>query len=452
MALHNKRTAVYATAVTGSLLLSACGGAGGGGSSDGDDKSIDVIMVGNPQMEDIKQLTADNFTKDTGITVNFTILPENEVRTKIEQDVNNGTGAYDVVTVGAYEVQNFQKQDLILEQQSYIDEDADFDAADLLPPIVEALQVDGTAYATPFYGESSMLMYRKDLADAAGVTISERPTWDEVAAAAAKMDDDQAGVAGICLRGLPGWGEMFAPLTTVVNTFGGTWFNEDWSAGVDSPEFTEAVEFYINLIKEHGEADPASAGFSECQTAFLNGNAAMWYDATSGAGPLEAEGSKVAGKVAYAYAPTKEAEGKPSGWLWTWSWAIPKTSKSADDAWEFISWASSKEYEQLVGEELGWSSVPDGKRLSTYEEPKYQEATTAFWEIALGSIQEAEPTDPGAQPRPAVGVQYVAIPEFAALADGVAQDLATAFSGGSIEEALAKGQEEATKIGELYAE
>ena len=53
---------------------------------------------------------------------------------------------------------------------------------------------------------------------------------------------------------MPGWGQIFAPLTTVVNTFGGTWFNEDWTPGVNAPEFKEAVNFYVNLVKEHGEA------------------------------------------------------------------------------------------------------------------------------------------------------------------------------------------------------
>ena len=69
------------------LVLSACAGAGGGtsdaGGKAGAAQSINVLMVGNPQMEDIAKLTKDSFTKDTGITVNFTVLPENELRDKV---------------------------------------------------------------------------------------------------------------------------------------------------------------------------------------------------------------------------------------------------------------------------------------------------------------------------------------------------------------------------------
>ena len=65
---------------------------------------------------------------------------------------------------------------------------------------------------------------------------------------------------GICLRGLPGWGELFAPLTTVVNTFGGTWFTEDWQAQVNAPEFKEATNFYVDLVRAHGEPGAPQAG------------------------------------------------------------------------------------------------------------------------------------------------------------------------------------------------
>jgi sorbitol/mannitol transport system substrate-binding protein len=202
--------------------------------------------------------------------------------------------------------------------------------------------------AVPFYGESSFLMYRKDVFQQKGITMPERPTWAQVADAAAKVDGAQPGMKGICLRGLPGWGEMFAPLTTVVNTFGGTWFTKDWQAQVNSPEFTKAVDFYVNLIKQHGEAGAAQAGFTECLNAMSQSKVAMWYDATSAAGTLEdPSASNVAGKIGYAYAPVDKTES--SGWLWTWAWTMPKTTKKADSAAKFALWASSKEYEELVG-------------------------------------------------------------------------------------------------------
>lgn len=85
------------------LSASACSGAGGGTAA-GDQNSINVLMVNNPQMEDLQRLTADNFTKDTGIKVNYTVLPENDVRAKISQEFSSQAGQYDVASLSNYEI------------------------------------------------------------------------------------------------------------------------------------------------------------------------------------------------------------------------------------------------------------------------------------------------------------------------------------------------------------
>jgi sorbitol/mannitol transport system substrate-binding protein len=408
-------------------------------------------MVGNPQMEDIQKLTADNFTKQTNIKVNFTILPENELRDKVTQDIATGAGQYDVVTVGAYEVPIWAKNGWLHEVSSYAQADANFDQADLLPPMTKLLSGDdGKLYAMPFYGESSFLMYRMDVFDAKGLTMPERPTWDQVAQLAAQVDNAQPGMRGICLRGQPGWGELFAPLTSVVNTFGGTWFTKDWQAQVNAPEFEQATKFYVDLVKAHGEAGAAQAGFTECLNAMSQGQVAMWYDATSAAGSLEDPSvSAAAGKIGYAYAPVEKT--KSSGWLWAWAWGMPQDSKNADNAAKFMLWASSKDYENLVGQQLGWARLPSGKRASTYTNPDYQKAAAAFGDLTLKSIQGADPANPGVQPRPTVGVQYVAIPEFTDVATKISQDISAAIAGdGDVGPALENGQKLAQTAGDKY--
>jgi sorbitol/mannitol transport system substrate-binding protein len=435
------------------LLTTACAGAGGGGGSGGGSGgggSINVLMVGNPQMVDIQKLTADGFTKSSGITVNFTILPENELRDKVTQDVATQGGQYDVVTVGAYEVPIWSKNGWLHEVSSYMQKDSAYDEADLLKPMVQSLSGDdGKLYAAPFYGESSFLMYRKDIFEKNGLKMPERPTWDQVADFAKKLDGKD-GMAGICLRGLPGWGELFAPLTTLVNTFGGTWFTKDWTAEVNAAPFKEATNFYVNLVKQYGEDGAPQAGFTECLNAMGQEKAAMWYDATSAAGTLEdPAASKVAGKVGYAYAPIKVT--KTSGWLWAWAFAMPKTTKKAEDAWKFISWATSKDYEKLVGQKLGWARVPAGKRASTYEIPEYKQAAAAFGEITLKSIQEVDPTNPGVQPRPTVGIQFVAIPEFTDLGTKISQEISAAMAGKTTaDKALDDGQKLAAAVAAKY--
>jgi sorbitol/mannitol transport system substrate-binding protein len=443
-------TLVAVTTVT--LALGACSGAGGGSSSGGSSQSINVLMVANPQMTDIQKLTADNFTKQTGITVNYTVLPENELRDKVTQDVATQGGQYDVATVGMYEVPIWAKNGWLHELSSYAKADASFDYADLLKPVVSGLSgEDGNLYGLPFYGESSFLMYRKDLFAAKGLTMPERPTWQQVADLAAKLDGAQPGMKGICLRGLPGWGEIMAPMTTVVNTFGGTWFEKDWTPKVNAPEFTAAVKFYVDLVKAHGEPGAAQAGFTECLNAMSQNKVAMWYDATSAAGSLEDPSvSKVVGNVGYAYAPVVKTTS--SGWLWAWAWAMPKTSKKADAAAKFMLWASSKDYEKLVGQKLGWSRVPSGKRASTYIIPEYKQAAGAFGDITLKAIEEADPTNPGVQARPTVGVQFVDIPEFADLGTKVAQQVSACITGGTtVDKALAAGQALAQDVAKKYA-
>jgi sorbitol/mannitol transport system substrate-binding protein len=424
--------------------------AGAGGSSSGG-KSINVLMVGNPQMEDIAKLTKSTFTKDTGIKVNFTVLPENELRDKVTQDIATQAGQYDVATIGAYEVPIWTKNGWLHELGSYADKDASFDKADLLKPMVQSLSgSDGKLYAMPFYGESSMLMYNKDVMKAKGITVPEHPTWQQIADIAAKVDGAEPGMKGICLRGLAGWGELGAPLTSVVNTFGGTWFTKDWKAQVNSPAFKKATNFYVDLVKKHGEAGAPQAGFTECLNALSQKKVAMWYDASSAAGSLEdPSSSKIAGHVGYAYAPTVET--KSSGWLWAWAWAMPKTTKNADDASKFMLWASSKKYEKLVGEKLGWSRVPAGKRASTYDIPQYQKAASSFGDITLKSIEGADPANPGVQPRPTVGIQYVAIPEFQDLGTKVTQEISAAIAGKtSVDKALNDGQKLAEDVAKNY--
>ncbi|MGW2961982.1 ABC transporter substrate-binding protein [Streptomyces sp. NPDC001220] len=443
-----------AMAAAGTLLaplLSGCWVGAGGSGSGGD--SINVLMVNNPQMTELQKL-APRFTKETGIKVNFTVLPENDVRDKISQDFANQAGQYDVATLSNYEIPIYARNGWLHEMDSYVAKDPGFDQQDILQPMRESLTADdGKLYGEPFYGESSFLMYRKDVFAAKGLTMPAHPTWQQVADLAAKADGAQSGMRGICLRGLPGWGELMAPLTTVVNTYGGTWFDKDWKARLTGPGFEKATKFYVDLVRRHGESGAPQSGFAECLNNMTQGKTAMWYDATSAAGLLEANGSPVKGKLGYVPAPVEQT--KSAGWLYTWAWGIQKASRNPDKAWKFVSWASSKEYEELVGQSGGqtggWSNVPAGKRASTYTNPDYVKSAAAFQEMTKEAIESARPNDPGVQPRPAPGIQFVDIPEFTDLGTKVSQEISSAIAGRqSVDSALKKSQQLAEKISKEY--
>ncbi|WP_374205549.1 ABC transporter substrate-binding protein [Streptomyces sioyaensis] len=443
---------VRQTAVTLAVVLAAGGcyrGAGDVGNSG--KNTLNVLMVNNPQMVDLQRLTAEHFTKETGIKVNFTVLPEDDLRDKMSQDFSSQAGQYDVASLSNYETPIYARNGWLTDLGARAAKDRAFDQGDILSPVRKSLTADdGKVYAEPFYGESSFLMYRKDLFKAAGLTMPAKPTWRQVATMAAKLDGIRKGVKGICLRGQPGWGQLIAPLTTVVNTFGGTWFTKDWRAQVDSPAFTAATRFYVDLVRKHGEPGAPQAGYTECLNDMQQGKVAMWYDATAGAGSLESGESKVAGKVGYAPAPVERTA--VSGWLYTWAWGLQKASKHQDAAWKFISWASSKKYEQLVGRELGWSKVPGGKRASLYRNPQYTASARAFAGPTERAISTARPDDPGVQPRPVPGIQFVDIPEFADLGTKTSQEISAAIAGKqSVAAALRHGQRLAAEVALVYA-
>jgi len=307
------------------------------------------------------------------------------------------------------------------------------------------LSVDGKMFAVPFYGESSMLMYRKDLATKAGVTFSDPPTWDQVADAAVKMTDKANGVYGICLRGKPGWGDNMAFLTTLVNTHGGQWFDMKWKPQVDSKPWHDAVNFYVDLMNKAAPPGSAANSFNEILALYNEGKCGMWIDATIAASFItDPKQSKVADKVAFAKAPVKVTP-KGSNWLWAWALGIPAGTQKADAAQKFVTWATSKEYIELVAKTNGWARVPTGTRKSTYANPEFKKAAV-FADAELAAINTANPNDSTLPKSPYVGVQFAAIPEFQSIGMNVGQELSAALAGKkSVKDALAAGQKAADR-------
>jgi polyol transport system substrate-binding protein len=433
------------------LVFAGCGDDddGGGGSGSG---SINVAIVDNPQMKDIADLTPELFTKKSGIDVNYTILDEGTLRQVTTRDVAAGGRQFDVVMIGPFEAPQFGRDGTLTDLTKFAQSDSAYRFDDLIPSVRNALSFEGKMYAAPFYAESSFLMYRKDVLKEAGVTMPANPTWDQVAAAARKVDSPD--MAGICLRGKPGWGDLGASFTTVLNTFGGTWWsaNPDGSVGeamVDQPQFKAALQYYVDLVKDAGEKDAASASFNECLTQYTDGKVAMWYDATVAAGLLEADDSAVKGKNGYAAAPVKETDA--SGWLWSWALGIPVTSSKADLGWEYISFATGPQYLKQAGDRIpgGWAAIPPGTRESTYQIPQYKKAAAAFAQPTLDSIASAPIDNPGTTKRPGVpGVQYVGIPEFQDVGNQCTEQFSAVIAGrASIDSALQNCQNIASQVG-----
>ncbi|MFT6677042.1 MAG: sorbitol/mannitol transport system substrate-binding protein [Sulfitobacter sp.] len=398
--------------------------------------TITIATVNNGDMIRMQGLTDDFTAKNPDIKLEWVTLEENVLRQRVTQDVAAKGGQFDVMTIGTYEVPIWGAQDWLV---SLNDLPAAWDADDILPAIRGGLTVDGELYAAPFYGESSMVMYRKDLMQEAGLEMRAAPTWDDIKTAAAAMTDKDNGVYGICLRGKAGWGENMAFLTAMSNSFGARWFDEDWNAQFDTPEWATTLNTYMDLMTNYGPPGAATNGFNENLSLFQQGKCGMWIDATVAASFVtNPKDSTVADKVGFALA-ADAGLGKRGNWLWAWSLAVPAGSDATDEAKKFVAWATSKEYTALVAANEGWANVPPGTRTSLYENPEY--AKVPFAEMTLNSINAADPNNPTVKPVPYTGVQFVAIPEFAGIATQVGQEFSAALAGQqTVEQALANAQ------------
>ncbi len=434
--------ALAALAACSSSSTSASGTSTGSSSTSG---TITVAVVSNPLITgQMIPLTTSNFEKMyPGIKVKFATYTEGDLRAAIEKDVATHSNAFNVIMIGPYEAPLFAKNGWLTNLSTqYIASDPSYDASDLLPSISKALSYKGDLYAAPFYGESSMLYYRKDMFKTAGLTMPLHPTWAQIQTFAAKLN--QPGkVSGICLRGLAGWGDNMAALDTVVNTFGGEWFNLNWQPQLTSPAFENATNFYVNLIRKYGEPGASNDSFNQLLTLYGQNKCAMWYDATVAATSITGSFPSVAAQTGYAFAPVDLT--KSSGWLWSWSLGIPQGASDSGAAWKYVSWATSKQYDSLVASKYGWAAVPPGTRTSLYSNPAYLSAAKAFAPITIASIDSTDPDHPTVNPVPYVGIQYVDIPQFESLGVTVGQQIAGAIAGTeSVSQALQASQSAAS--------
>lgn len=414
--------------------------------------TIVVAIVANPQMKDAVSLQDDFKAKHPDVNVKFVTLPENEARAKITASVATGGGEFDVVMISNYETEMWAANGWIENLQPLADATEGYDTEDFIPTIKDALSYNGDMHSVPFYGESSFVVYREDLFKAAGITMPEHPTWAEIGKIARQLNDPSKDFAGICLRGLAGWGEVMAPLDTVINTYGGQWFDMDWNAKLDSPQVKAAVTDYVDLLHDAGQPGAATSGYGDCITRYSQGKAAMWYDATAMVSSIEDPASSlVAGKSQYAPAPVQNTES--AGWLYSWSLAIPSTSEHKTAAWDFISWMTNKDYIKLVGNEISWERVPPGSRQSTYEIPEYAAVAKAYAEPTLNAMYSAKQSTSMVNPVPYPGLQFVGIPEFQDLGTRVSQQISAAIAGQkSVDEALQQAQQYAEPIAKSYQE
>lgn len=403
--------------------------------------TITIGTINNNDMIIMQELSREFEKKNPDIKLNWVILEENVLRQRITTDISTNSGQFDIMTIGLMEAPMWGERNWLAPLENF---PAEYEYEDLIDSVREGLSFGGKQYALPFYAESQMLFYRKDLFEKAGVTMPEKPTWDDVDRMAAQLHDPANGVYGIVMRGKPGWGEAGGQITPMAYSYGARWFDMDWKPQFETPQFKQALAKYTDMVKKYSPPGSTSNGFNECLMIIASGKAAMWSDATIAAAFLaDPDQSSVIGKIGYARQPYGNYE-KGSHYLWSWALAIPASSKQKDAAQKFIMWATSPEYIQLVADSRGWEQVPAGTRKSLYKNPKYLEAAP-FAQMTYDMIMEAVIKDMAQDPVPYVGNSFICLPEFAGIGNYITQEWAAVMSGD-------KTVDEATKAANEFAE
>lgn len=398
---------------------------------------LNIATVNNGHMIEMQKLTSEFENAYPDIQLNWHVYNEGSLRMRVIADIAAKAEKYDVVTIGMYETPIWAERGWLLQ----LNPSSNFDINDLLPAVRNGLSHDGKLYASPFYGESSILMYRKDLLDAVGISINQRPSWQRIRDIAQAIHKPDEGIYGICLRGKSGWGDNMALVSTMVNGFGGRWFDMNWRPQVSSGEWREAVTFYINLLRDFGPPNSEDNSFNEILALSRDGKCGMWVDASIAASFVsDTRASDFADKWAFAQSPYKKTQ-KGANWLWAWALAIPSGTSKADAAQTFISWATSKQYIELIATKNGWANVPTGTRKSTYNNSEFMRVAGNFANAELAALNSANPEDNTLLPSPYKGIQFVPIPEFVSIAGITGLKIREALQGQvSIQQALGSSQ------------
>ncbi|WP_428378229.1 ABC transporter substrate-binding protein [Lichenicoccus sp.] len=427
--MKNKKTGFVAGVAVAGMALAA--------TSAQADTTLTVATVNNTQMIEMQKLTPVFEKSHPGIHLNWVVLEENVLRQRVTTDIATHGGQFDVLTIGNYEVPIWAKQNWLVPMDGL---PASFDVADILAPVRQGISYKGQLYALPFYAESVMTLYRTDLFKKAGITMPAAPTYDQIREFADKITDKAHGIYGICLRGKPGWGENMAYFSTLVTAMGGQWFDMHWHPTINTAAWKQALTYYDDILKADGPPGLSSNGFNETLSLFTSGHCGIWIDATSAAGTVyDKKQSTVADSVGFAALPTGSFTGGPT-WLWSWNLAIPKTSTHADAARQFVTWATSKEYIDLVAKTDGWVNIPPGTRATSFASAEYKQVAP-FSSFVEDAINHSNPTGQTKNPRPYTGAQYVGIPQFQAIGTSVGQTVAATLAGSeTVDQALASAQ------------
>src|SRR4051812_14121821 len=332
--LSSQSQCVYRACFVG--LIAILTGCTSGGKARGE---LTVAVANNADMVLMQSLSAEFEAEHPDTRLNWVMLDENTLRQRVTTDIATGGGQFDVMMIGTYEAPIWAKKGWLTPLRNL---PANFDSDDLINPVREGLSYGGALYALPFYGESSITYYRRDLFASKGLRMPAQPTYADLEGFARVLTDRTAGTYGICLRGQPGWGANVSTISTMVNAFGGRWFDENWHATINTKPWRDAVGAYVNLLKQYGPPGSSANNFNENLALFAGGHCAIWIDATVAAGILsDKRESQVASTLADAPGPTAVAGNRTHTFL-AGGVGVAKRAKQRGEGLPVVAWGSLK--------------------------------------------------------------------------------------------------------------
>jgi multiple sugar transport system substrate-binding protein len=265
-------------------------------------------------------------------------------------------GDYDLICYVVMWKGEYVKKGLIRELEPFFKNaslaDPAYDMKDIVPGYLENMGLVGgpkgylagpgaKLYGLPYGAETSILAYRRDIFAEHNLKAPE--TYAQMQALLPILKQ-KAGIGSMTSRGQAGHQCVHAWLLHL-NPLGGKVFDANWKPVFNSPQGIQALKF-LKEISDTGPAGVPSYGQGEMMTAFLQGQASMYLDATVIFGPVnDPARSKIAGKVSYVAHPKGVRYSSQSGGL---GLAIPKNAKNADASFLLMQWLTSKAQDVAV--------------------------------------------------------------------------------------------------------
>jgi len=384
-----KLTCVLVSAVLVFSMLTGCGGAAAA-DKPFEGVTINALMEGHPSSDALKQLQGE-FEAATGIKVNLEIIPYNELPQKAMLGFSQGSDQYDIIFNDMFiHGPGYVHNDFVLPLDGYLADpklNAYWDKDDLVPAYRDAGVINGKTYGVPVYGESTFLMYRKDIFEKHGISLPKK--LDELVETARTVQELEKDMFGITLRGQQGIHAVYVWCGFLWG-YGGRWFDENGKLDLATPEAIRATEVYATLLNQYGPPGYSNFGWQENRLTFQQGKAAMTIDATVNGAFAEAPAeSAIVGKVGYIPVPkgVEDGHGGPCS-LAVHGLFINKFGKNPEAAFLFATWAVSKDVQTkafAIEPNSGISSI------GAMESPLFAEKYGAFKEGMLAALSVSNP-------------------------------------------------------------